>query len=251
MNRASPIPRPAFSRKRESGILRALLGLVIALAVTAAAGALVFFELGHWLVVEDPIGPARAIVVLSGDMPMRAIEAARLYHDHDAPEVWVTHPWGAQQALAPYGIAYVGDAEYNREVLEKLGVPAASIRILEPRIVNTAAEVRVIADELHRVGGQQVIVVTSPIHTRRVKTIWRELVGNDPEAIVRYTRADAFDASRWWENTDDAFDAVREVLGLANAWAGFPIRPSPPARSVKMPRPPPQARGLTGGSDAR
>jgi uncharacterized SAM-binding protein YcdF (DUF218 family) len=235
MNHATTARRPAAFRRGERGVLRALAALLIAFVVLAAAGALAFLGLGHWLVVEDRLGPARSIVVLSGDMPARAIETARLYRQHDAPEVWVTHPRGPERALASYGIAYVGEEEYNREVLEKLGVPAGSIRILEPRIVNTADEVRVIAEELHRVDGQRVILMTSPLHTRRVRTIWRKLVGNDPEAIVRYTRAKPFDPSRWWDNTADALDAVREILGLANAWAGFPIHPPLPSPPGTVP----------------
>jgi uncharacterized SAM-binding protein YcdF (DUF218 family) len=205
--------------------LRVLLAFLLALVVIIAAGALVFLNLGRWLVVQDPLAPARAIVPLSGRMPARAVEAARLYRQHLAPEVWLTHPQGAQQALAPYGISYVGEQQYNREVLEKLGVPASSIRILEPRIANTADEIRVIANELDRVDGQRVILVTSPPHTRRVKTIWLKLVGNNPEAIVRHTRASPFEADRWWSNTEDSLDVLRETLGLVNAWAGFPLHP--------------------------
>jgi uncharacterized SAM-binding protein YcdF (DUF218 family) len=208
--------------------LRVLLAFLLALVVILAAGALVFLNLGRWLVVQDPLAPARAIVPLSGRMPARAIEAARLYRQHLAPEVWLTHPYGAQQPLARYGISYVGEQEYNREVLEKLGVPASSIRILEPRIANTADEIRVIADELERVNGQRVILVTSPPHTRRVKTIWHELIGNNPEAIVRYTHAEPYEADRWWDNTQDALDVLRETLGLVNAWAGFPLHPPRP-----------------------
>ena len=49
-----------------------------------------FFHVGKWLVVEDPLEHAQAIVVLSGRMPMRALEAAKLYNAGYAPEVWLT-----------------------------------------------------------------------------------------------------------------------------------------------------------------
>ena len=42
---------------------------------------------GRWLLVQDKLEKAQAIVVLSGRMPLRAIAAARLYHAGDAPEV--------------------------------------------------------------------------------------------------------------------------------------------------------------------
>jgi uncharacterized SAM-binding protein YcdF (DUF218 family) len=55
------------------------------IAVVAAAVAWGVMRLGQWLVVEDPLATAYAIVVLSGRMPERAMEAARLYqHDFAA-----------------------------------------------------------------------------------------------------------------------------------------------------------------------
>src|SRR2546422_4801029 len=43
-----------------------------------------------WLVVEDPLVSARAIVVLNGGFPFRAMEAASLYQQGWAPQVWLT-----------------------------------------------------------------------------------------------------------------------------------------------------------------
>ena len=45
-------------------------------------------------------------------------------------------------------------------------------------------------------------------------------------AIVHGVSDDSFDPAHWWKNTSDALDVVREVLGLANAWAGLPLRPA-------------------------
>jgi len=47
-----------------------------------------FPRVGRWLVVEDPLDKAQAIVVLSGRIPMRAKEAARLYKAAYAPQIW-------------------------------------------------------------------------------------------------------------------------------------------------------------------
>src|ERR1700682_3697500 len=60
-------------------------GLILFLA------ALVFLKVGRWLVVEDPLQKTDAIAVLSGRMPSRALEAARLYRAGYAPEVWLTY----------------------------------------------------------------------------------------------------------------------------------------------------------------
>ena len=44
--------------------------------------------------------------------------------------------------------------------------------------------------------------------------------------MVHYAQDDVYDGAHWWRHTQDALDMVRETLGLLNAWAGFPLRPS-------------------------
>ena len=90
--------------------------------------------------------------------------------------------------------------------------------------MNTAEEVRTVARELKARGAERVILITSKFHARRVKVIWQALLGNYPEAIVRYTPDDPFEADRWWSNTADAMAVSREWFGLLNAWAGFPVK---------------------------
>jgi len=110
-------------------------------------------------------------------------------------------------------------------VLEKLGVPAAAIRILPAPIHNTAEEIRVIAATLRQVGGDSVIIVTSLPHTRRVKTLWRMLATDRQRLIVRYDSYEQYDSHRWWRNTGEGDDVVHEVLGLINARLGFVAAP--------------------------
>ena len=204
---------------------RALIVLAV-LAVLAGGAAWAFRQLGRWLVVQDALEPARAIVVLSGSMPVRARQAAAIYHQDFAAEVWVMRPLSAAEELKEMGIFYVGEEFYNQKVLIHLGVPSDAIRVLEKPVLNTEDEVRQISEQLQSEGGQKVIVVTSKPHTRRVKTIWKALVGESPRVLVRYAADDDFDAAHWWRSTREALDVVREVLGLVNAWSGFPVRPA-------------------------
>jgi uncharacterized SAM-binding protein YcdF (DUF218 family) len=198
-------------------------GILIALA---AAATLVFFTIGDWLVVQDPLAHADAIVILSGHIPDRALEAARLYHAGYADQVWISSPTSPAEELKTMKIFYLGEDFYNEKILLAQKVPADSIRILDRPIENTEEEVREISDTLHRDNFHHVIVVTSKPHTRRVRTIWRKLVGADPSLVVRFATDDPYDGAHWWRHTHDALDIVRETLGLFNAWAGFPVRPS-------------------------
>jgi uncharacterized SAM-binding protein YcdF (DUF218 family) len=195
------------------------------LFVFVAAVLWIVLHAGTWLVVQDPLAPAQVIVVLSGRMPERAIEAARLYKQNAAPEVWVSQPASPISELKEMHIPFVGEDFYNERVLLALSVPADSVRIFPQPSANTEQEIEEIGRLTRGTGIRTVIIVTSSPHTRRVRAIWNRLIGDSPRLIVRHPVDDPFNAGRWWRNTQDALDVVREWLGLANAWAGFPSRP--------------------------
>jgi len=216
-------PNPSVITPRRSRVARILVVAFCSLLILAA---IAFFTVGRWLVVEDPLEKAAAIAVLSGRMPVRALEAATLYREGYAPEVWLTHSTEPGETLASLGIPFYGEEYYNKLILLHEGVPEQAIRILEPPIVNTADEMNVISAALARTGHPSVIIVTSKPHTRRVRLLWRRLAAGKGRAIVRAASRDSFDPAHWWRNTGDALDVVREVLGLLNAWAGLPLRPA-------------------------
>ena len=203
---------------------RGLFVLAI-LALLAVFGVVVFRNLGHWLVREDALGKADVIVVLSGGLPFRAEAAADVFKSGYAPAVWVSRPIGPQEELAALGIHFVGEEEYNREILVQQGVPDAAIRIFPDTIVNTQDEVEEISRAMRRDEKHAVIIVTSPQHTRRVKALWRKLVGDDPRVMVRAAWGDPFDADHWWRTTRDVLAVVRESMGLLNVWTGLPVKP--------------------------
>lgn len=193
-------------------------------ALVVGVGAWVFLNVGKWLVVEDPLQPADAIVVLSGAMPIRAEEAARIYRQNVSARVWVSQGLSPAAELRKMHINFLGEDFYSQEVLLALGVPADAIHILEEPAGNTLEEVDEIARDVRRDKGNAVIIVTSKPHTRRVRAVWKRRVGNTPRLMVRYPSDDPFDAAHWWRHTQDALNVVRELLGLANAWLGFPVR---------------------------
>jgi uncharacterized SAM-binding protein YcdF (DUF218 family) len=216
-NKIENAPRTLGRRRR----------IVIGLAAVALLGAVsCFFLVGRWLVVEDPLEKAQAIAVLSGRMPLRAMEAAKLYREGYAPKVWLTHSTEPGATLGAMGIPYAGEDIYNLRVLIHEGVPLEAIRVLEPPIVNTADEVAAISGAMAEEKDTTVLIVTSKVHTRRVRTLWRRLSRSRGRAIVRAASDDPFEPGHWWRTTTDALDVVREVLGVLNAWTGMPLRPA-------------------------
>jgi uncharacterized SAM-binding protein YcdF (DUF218 family) len=198
------------------------IALIVLLIAAAVAG---FRSAGEWLVREDAAAPADVIVVLSGGMPYRAEGAAALYAQGLAHEVWVSRPELPAEDLELLGVHFVGEEEYNRQILVKEGVPGDAIHIFPETIVDSEQEIEETVREMRRTGKSRAIIVTSPPHTRRVKALWRSLAGNEPSLIVRAAYEDPFDAGHWWRNTRDSLSVVREYLGLLNVWAGMPVRP--------------------------
>jgi len=213
---------------RNSFARRFLLAIALGAIVLALAGIFAFLHAGTWLIREDPLEKSRAIVVLSGGLPERALAAAQIYREADAQEVWLTQPLQPSAHMEDLHLPYAGEQEYSRMVLIEKGVPTGKIRMLKPRILNTADELRAVADALESQPGTNIIVVTSKAHTRRVRALW----GKIPQArsrarlIVRAAPEDYFDPEHWWRTTNDALTVVREYLGLLNASVGLPLHPA-------------------------
>ena len=188
------------------------------------AGIYGFFHAGLWLVREDPLEKSQTIVVLSGGLPDRALGAAQIYRGGFAKEVWLTQPLQPGASMEDLHLPYAGEEQYNRMVLIAQGVPPAKIRLLTPRILNTADELRVVAAALDQQPGATAIVVTAKAHTRRVRALWNKVSqSHHDRLLVRASTEDSFDATHWWRTTNDALAVVREYLGLLNAWAGLPL----------------------------
>ncbi len=199
--------------------------ILVVLLVACGLAVLAFRGAGRWLIREDALAPADEIAVLSGSMPARAEEAGKVFQEGYAHQIWVSQPESPRQALEGEGIHYLGEEDYNREILLREGVPDADVHIFPQPIVNTEDEIKELSAQMRRDGKTSVIIVTSPQHTRRVRTLWRKLAGSQAKLIVHGAPQDPFDADHWWRDTHDVFSVVREYLGLLNAWFGLTVQP--------------------------
>jgi uncharacterized SAM-binding protein YcdF (DUF218 family) len=97
-------------------------------------------------------------------------------------------------------------------VLRALGVPGDAVHILPGAATGTRAELRLVREETRRRGLEDIIVVTSRLHTRRVLETWRAQGGPSPPLLLRYTPPGAYEgrATIW-----------REVLGALAARLGL------------------------------
>ena len=124
------------------------------LIVLGLAGTVVFFRIGQWLVVQDPLAHADVIIVLSGALPERAVQAAEIYKAGYADQVWVSPPISPVDELKAMNISFLGEDFYNEKVLLAEGVRPDAIRVLDQPSANTEEEVREIS------GGFTTIIFT-------------------------------------------------------------------------------------------
>jgi len=233
------------TRKRRLLTLRSfLLTLGSFVLLIAISCFVIMVGVGKWLVREDPLQKATAIAVLSGGIPTRALEAAALYHEGYAKEIWLTHPDVHDSVLKQFGISYPSEDDFDARVLRHVGVPAKAIHVLQAPIVNTQEELDAISTELHNRGGDKVIIVTNKSHTRRVHILWTMYYGSRGDVIAHGLPDDDFMANRWWSDPGSVSQVTHELLGIINAWAGLPVQRIPhpePEVMAEGPNTPPLA----------
>ncbi|MGV1927841.1 YdcF family protein [Agrobacterium tumefaciens] len=155
-------PKPfANGRPRRSRVYRGVKtswllkrkSIVLGVIILGAIGlyALALVSAGSLLVVEDPPAQADVIVVLGGDGPPRALQAAKLWHEGKAPLVLVTG---------------YGDCDFIRDMLVRSGVDVAAIST-ECLSLSTWENATFAQPILTEMGAKRAILVTSWFHSRR------------------------------------------------------------------------------------
>src|SRR5579863_9307572 len=124
-NSTTALPSAAQDASAARHLRWRLVAFASAIAALAAVTSIwAFRQAGSWLVIQDSLAPAHAIVVLSGGMPYRAREAARIYEQNLAAQVWVSQPISPRTELGKLGIAYLDESFYSQRVLLASAVPS-------------------------------------------------------------------------------------------------------------------------------
>ena len=171
---------------------------------------------GDFLVQQDQPLKADAIVVLGADVPIRGMAAADLYRQGMAPTVLVSpgnlsSEW--KRAVSELGVDLPDDAEMNRRVLIRLGVPAAAIQRIE-EADGTIGEAIEILSLARRTGIRSILVVTSKYHTRRTRQIFRWIMGDTVSVKVIGSSYDSFNPALWWKTRSDMRSVMFEYQKL-------------------------------------
>ena len=155
----------------------------------------------RWRYAPDPPEASDAIVVLAGD-PARAKHAADLYRLGYAPLVYVVRP--TERATPP-------EEEVNRGILRAHGVPESQVRIFSAAAANTLSEAAVASAELPS-GVGKVLVVTSPVHVRRARIIFTDVLGGRGTKVAVVSSPEEAHAPPWWSQRSSAIQNAKETL---------------------------------------
>ncbi len=195
------------------------------------------------LIVQDPLEPADAIVVLGDDNYAgdRATKAAELFHARWAPVVV-----GSGRYLRPYASI----ADLMARDLAEHGVPADAIIPFRNFASSTRGEAFAIRRLAREKRWRRLIVVTSNYHTRRTRYVFHDVI--DPDIDVRVVPAydEGFEPRIWWHSRGGRKTFFREWAAFAVAiWEAFgdneeePGHPAAlPPQAANLPRTPPSFR---------
>jgi uncharacterized SAM-binding protein YcdF (DUF218 family) len=168
----------------------------------------IFRFLAESWVIEDPLGKADALIVLSDDnfYADRATRAAELFREGKASVVVASG-----RRLRPSA----GIAELMEHDLVERGVPKDKIL----RFAVEGDSTREAADALAKLAKtkkwHRAIVVTSNYQTRRARYIFRRVFPPDIEILVASARDGDFDPESWWEKPKSTKVFMRELVGMA------------------------------------
>ena len=179
-------------------------------------------RLGAWLVIEDPLQKADAIIVLGGTMYERPLEAVELHQAGWAPQIYLFRQvadFGETQLMAR-GVPYLREVDIQVDVLRQLGVEPQAIHVLN-EAGSTAEEASLLAALASREEFARVIIITSKQHTRRARLVMtRRLDDLGVQVIMRASRYDRSDVDRWWANRSTLRFTLFETQRLLGYWIG-------------------------------
>lgn len=178
----------------------------------------ILIYIGEYLVTEYPLEKADAIAVLSGSVPDRILEAIDIYKRGYAPIIILTKeekPPGYDELLS-FGIKIPEGYDINQMIALKLGIPAASIFIIEERADSTYSEELVLYDFLKKRNFKSLILVTSKYHTTRATELFNFVTDGRIKLITRPSKYDTFDPRNWWRVRRDLKQVLFEYQKLVD-----------------------------------
>ena len=142
----------------------------------------------------------------------RAAPRAQMAPATTAPAT-TTASIATQPTISELNIELPNDADLNRRVLIRLGVPPTAIHNID-EADGTIGEARALRAIVPQWGIRSVLVVTSKYHTRRAGMTFRWALGDSVRVQTIGSSYDDFQSSRWWQDRSDFHYLIIEYQKL-------------------------------------
>jgi uncharacterized SAM-binding protein YcdF (DUF218 family) len=176
---------------------------------------------GTWLIKNDQLYKADAMVMLMGSIPDRVLQTADLYQQHHAPKlILVQESMGPYRQLEARGARIISTTQQCRDAAIALGIPADSIIILPGDARSTQQEATIIREYLkaHK-AVDTITLVTSADHTRRASMIFEKAFSAQGMKVIvqscpsKYT---GYTGKGWWKNKEGIQTVLMEYIKMFN-----------------------------------
>ncbi|MBN1687618.1 MAG: YdcF family protein [Candidatus Omnitrophica bacterium] len=162
------------------------------------------------LIVSEPVENSDLIVVLSGiNIERRIRHGAQLYHKGLAPVLFLS---GSTEIIELAGI------DVARIYANKLGVPDEAI-VSEKDSRTTFENAIYLKKYMEEKALSSFILVTSPLHSRRVKIIFERVMPKKFRWSVSCP-VDSLNLKDWWHDVPMTRQVLYEYLALAHYFLG-------------------------------
>jgi len=195
--------------------------LSIFLLLTAIISAIGCRKAGLWLIKEDHPQTADAIVILTGSIADRVLQAADIYKSGYAGKILIVNEsMGAYKELEKRGFSVISKTSQTKDALVFFNVPRDSIIILPGDAESTMSEVMIIRNYISLNNNiDTILLITSSPHTRRASIIFKKAFSEmeTPVTVLSipstYTK---FNADKWWRCKEDIQIVFLEYMKLMN-----------------------------------
>jgi uncharacterized SAM-binding protein YcdF (DUF218 family) len=199
-----PPSGPARSARRWRRVVFVTSTWIVLLAIVVVAFVVLDPEApARWLIVQDPLEPADAALVMTGDVDYeRTVAAAHLLEDGYARILVLTggEPWPGDSA----------QSLRDRAIQE--GVSPSQIRV-ETTSASTRESLVAVRPILQAEGVRSVLLVTSPYHQRRASMAARKALPG-VRIISRPAPSAHWAPNTWWESAYSRRIVMKEYLKL-------------------------------------
>lgn len=191
--------------------------LIVVLLIGIVFHEKVLESIGGYLVVNHSPKKADLIVCLAGRNVERGLASADLYKRGIAPYIFIAReelPDG-YGILKKRGIYYPETKDLFLLLMRQLKVPESSIIVGAKPVKSTYEEAQLIKEIARKRGFKSIVLVTTPIHTRRTWWTFQEVFkGDDIKLYIIPSPYSEFKKDNWWKKRRYVRDVIIEYQKL-------------------------------------